>query len=210
MAPAFCLDDPERVLNAQFTDIKVLDQELFLFWKDMLFATAFTSTGQIVIKKVRSVLNEADMLNVIKLENAIEAKDIYPVELYHTVEERFVCTCWSIEAEGDDRVIWHPVCRDDIKLLDGMDCQMLTEYPIELGETAVIGGETFVLNYAQGLEKYFVKAPKTVGNNMSKLRKRHTIERRLAQHAPMVSTSCENGEAGKNESAKIIEFKPRR
>ena len=119
----------------------------------------FTSAGEVAIKKVRAVLSEADMLNILRLEGAFEAEDVYPVELYSLQQEKFACICWSIEQKEKDTddVVWHPVCKDDEKLLDAFDGDTLTEYPVELGETATIGGELFKLCYNAAEGKHFEK-----------------------------------------------------
>ncbi len=157
LAPVFKLDNPEVFHECEFTKLLPLTNEIFLFWKETLYSTVFTSAGEVAIKKVRAVLSEANMLNILRLERAFEAEDVYPVELYSLQQEKFACICWSIEQKDDDGVVWHPVCKDDEKLLDAFDGDTLTEYPVELGETATIGGELFKLCYNAAEGKHFEK-----------------------------------------------------
>lgn len=159
LAPVFKLDNPEVFHECEFTKLLPLTNEIFLFWRETLYSTVFTSAGEVAIKKVRAVLSEADMLNILRLEGAFEAEDVYPVELYSLQQEKFACICWSIEQKEKDTddVVWHPVCKDDEKLLDAFDGDTLTEYPVELGETATIGGELFKLCYNAAEGKHFEK-----------------------------------------------------
>lgn len=159
LAPVFKLDNPEVFHECEFTKLLPLTNEIFLFWRETLYSTVFTSAGEVAIKKVRAVLSEADMLNILRLEGAFEAEDVYPVELYSLQQEKFACICWSIEQKEKDTddVVWHPVCKDDEKLLDAFDGDTLTEYPVELGETATIGGKLFKLCYNAAEGKHFEK-----------------------------------------------------
>lgn len=97
LAPVFKLDNPEVFHECEFTKLLPLTNEIFLFWRETLYSTVFTSAGEVAIKKVRAVLSEADMLNILRLEGAFEAEDVYPVELYSLQQEKFACICWSIE-----------------------------------------------------------------------------------------------------------------
>ena len=155
MIPAFIMDNIEDILDLEFRELKPFTSDAFIFWKNTLLAVVITSTGEITIQKMRSILTEEDMLSISRLENAYKVNDVYPVELYSVDDHKFVCVCWSVEAEDYDGVIWHPVCQDDIVLAQQAEGNVLTEYPIELGDTAVIGGEIYTLCYRKDLGKYF-------------------------------------------------------
>ncbi len=155
MIPAFIMDNVEDILDLEFREVKPFTSDAFIFWKNTLLAVVITSTGEITIQRVRTILTEEDMLSISRLENAYKVNDVYPVELYSVANHKFVCVCWSIEAEDYDGIIWHPVCQDDTALAQQVDVNMLTEYPIELGDTAVIGGDVYTLCYRKDLGKYF-------------------------------------------------------
>lgn len=155
MIPAFIMDNFEDILDLEFRELKPFTSDAFIFWKNTLLAVVITSTGEMVIQRVRTILTEEDMLSISRLENAYKVNDVYPVELYSVDDHKFVCVCWSVEAEDYDGVIWHPVCQDDIVLAKQAEGNVLTEYPIELGDTAVIGGEIYTLCYRKDLGKYF-------------------------------------------------------
>lgn len=155
MIPAFIMDNFEDILDLEFRELKPFTSDAFIFWKNTLLAVVITSTGEMVIQKIRSILTEKDMLSISRLENAYKVNDVYPVELYSVDDHKFVCVCWSVEAEDYDGVIWHPVCQDDIVLAQQAEGNVLTEYPIELGDTAVIGGGIYTLCYRKDLGKYF-------------------------------------------------------
>ena len=155
MMPVFIMDSYEDIMDLEFLDLVPFTSDAFIFWKNTLLAVVVTSTGEVVIKKVRSILTEADMLSITRLENACQVKDAYPVEVYALDTHEFICVCWSIEVEDYEPVIWRPVCQDDIPLAKKSEGCVLTEYPIELGETATIGGEIYTLCYSKDLGKYF-------------------------------------------------------
>ena len=155
MIPAFRLDNYTEIFDLQLLEVKPISSDTFIFWKDEVFAAILTSTGEIVIKKIRSILTENDMLAILQLEGTENVVSVYPVGIYSLETRQFVCTCWSIEVENIENVFWLPVCHDDMSLIRQFEKGGLTEYPVELGETVVIGGENYTLCYCKDLGSYF-------------------------------------------------------
>ena len=51
LAPVFKLDNPEVFHECEFTKLLPLTNEIFLFWRETLYSTVFTSAGEVAIKK---------------------------------------------------------------------------------------------------------------------------------------------------------------
>ncbi len=155
--PVFAID-VQKFNNLQILEITPHQNEVFTLWKDILYSSVFTSTGEIVIKKVRLLANELDARQIFELQSCNPVSDMLPVELYSHSEHRFIGVCWATSHENDDdHIYWHPVCFDDVQQLKAYQPEDITDHPIEVGETAVIGGDTYRLYHTEKAGFYFRK-----------------------------------------------------
>jgi hypothetical protein len=155
MTPVFHLKDPQ-ILNAMaIQDMKPVERTILCYWRNVRYCMVVTSNGHFVMKKMRSTLSETDMCSIL-MEDGVAIEDIYPVDIYSHTLHKYVAVCWSVEEADTDMIYWIPVCTDDAKALDEAgDPEDLEEFPINIGEHAVIGGETFEVKYSKELGCYF-------------------------------------------------------
>lgn len=145
--------------NAQSLDILSVDffeNEIFFFMDGELYTSLFTSTGQIKLVEVRTlpILNE--FYEVLELEAFHKVTELYPAKVYNSVDSSFLATVWAFRTEGDE-LYFKPVCIADNEKFDNVDIGKTEVFPIDLGETAVIDGETYVLRYKKEWSFYFDK-----------------------------------------------------
>jgi hypothetical protein len=155
MAPVFRVKNPQLLDTVSIRDMKPVERDMLCYWNNVRYCMAITSEGHFVMKKMRSVLSETDMCSIL-MEDGVAIEDIYPVDIYSHTLHKYVAVCWSVEEADTNTVYWIPVCRDDAKALDEAgDPEELEEFPINIGEHAVVGGETFEVKYSKELGCYF-------------------------------------------------------
>lgn len=136
----------EALNNRNILEVTPHQNEVFSLWKDVLYSSVYTNTGEICIMKVRTLPNAEEAAQVIEMQSGREVEDIYPVELYSHSAHKFIGVCWAVVmADDDNRVFWHPVCLDEEKAIAAYSADDLSDHPIEVKETAVIGGDTYRL-----------------------------------------------------------------
>lgn len=184
--PVFSVDDTNAFNNFAIKEIKHVTSGIYYYLNRILYAAIFTTTGNIVIKKVRSVLSETDMHNILRLRGT-EYTDVYPVDIYSYDLKRFVGACWAIENAENRCIHFEPICRDESEKLFALNIENIEPIPIEINGEVDIGGDTFILRYKNNFGKYFEKS-------LSKKKLRESIEQQKASHnniAPTISfCSC--------------------
>lgn len=166
LCPIFA-SDMEKIGNLQILKIIPHQSEMFMHWNHTLYSSVFTSEGEIVIKKVKLLLDASEAKQVFDMYSPNPVTDIYPVEIYSYSERRFIGVCWETLHEDDDYSYWHPVCLADEVKLSTYSMEDLVDYPIKVGETAVIDGDTYILKYTKEDGFYFrLLAIKKDGNTV--------------------------------------------
>ena len=183
--PVFAVDI-QKLNKLQILEITPHQNEVFTLWNDELYSSVFTDTGELVIKRVRLLANELEARQVMELQSCNPVTDMLPVELYSHSEHKFIGVCWATTHENDeDCLYWHPLCLDEVGKLAAYPPEDITDHPIEVGETAVIGGDTYRLYYEEKIGYYFRKISvenmqKALGKRMQAMLK----ERRSAAKTP--------------------------
>ena len=150
--------DFENTQSAKILSVDFFEHEIFFLKDYELYSSVFTSTGQTSLLKVRSLPELNEFYEALKLGGQDKIKELYPVKVYNLVDSRFLATCWAYTTEEDDALYLKPVCIDDIEKFDHVDIDKTEVFPIDLGETAVIGGEHYILRYTKEKGTYFDKA----------------------------------------------------
>ena len=123
--------------------------------EDGLYEPIITSTSEIAIRRIRSVLSEEKAVAIMEAQG-MEVKDIYPVELYSPFTKGPICTCWSIVfKDTPESVQWIPVSYEDVNKLEGYEPSDLHEFPVNLDSKVSIGDSKFVLKYEKEKGKFF-------------------------------------------------------
>ena len=156
LQPVFSVDDITTLNHAIIQDIKQVVSNMYYYLGNILYSAIYTTTGNIVIKKVRSVLSEADMHNILQMRET-EYTDVYPVDIYSYEHKKFVGACWAIENSETRIIHFEPICRDENEKLTAIDVKNIEPIPIELNGEVDIGGDTFILRYKNNFGKYFEK-----------------------------------------------------
>lgn len=163
--------DMEKFNNLQILDIIPHEDEVFTQWNGTLYSSIFTSKGEIVIKKVRLLADQTNATLVLETQFSAPVTDMLPVELYSHSEKRFIGVCWACQhGFEDDCIYWHPVCLEDVEMLESYPPEDLSDYPIEVGETAVIGGDTYRLYHTEETGFYFRKLSGENAHNILRAR----------------------------------------
>lgn len=156
LQPVFSVDDITTLNHSIIKSIKQVVTDAYYYLGNILYSAIHTTNGNIVIKKVRSVLSEADMHNILQMRGT-EYTDIYPVDIYSYKHKKFIGACWAIENSEKRIIHFEPICRDENKKLTSVDIDDIEPIPIELNGEVDIGGDTFILRYKQNIGKYFEK-----------------------------------------------------
>lgn len=150
-----------KLNNLKILDITPFQTEVFSLWKDTLYSSVFTTTGEIRIMKVRMLLNSINAKQVIELQSGDVVESIYPVELYSRSQHKFIGVCWAVEMKSNQKfTYWHPVCLAEEKAIARYPVEDITDYFININETAVIQGETYRL-LGDGINYFFKKEDRT-------------------------------------------------
>ena len=159
--------------NAQSDNIITFDffeHEILFFLNSELYTSIFTSTGQIRLMKVRSIPRLNDFWEVLQLEGLHTVTDIYAVKVYSLVDNSFLATCWAFTTDKDE-FYFKPICIDDNEQFDDIDIEMTEAFPVDLEETALIGGEHYILRYTKETGTYFDKVFKAEPKKFKTLKK---------------------------------------
>lgn len=157
-APVFKLNDTQTIADLAFIDAKLVEDEIFFYWKDHLYANAFTSTGEIIVRRIRCILCDKDMWGIAELDKDVQIDSIYPVKLYAEDDGRFLAVCWAIEA-NQNQMWYETVCADDDKYIDHVDVNKTVSYPINIGEKVILGDDFYGCHFNQNFGTYFEKTP---------------------------------------------------
>lgn len=157
-APVFKLDDTQTTAVSAIIDAKLVEDELFFYWKTHLYANAFTSTGEMIVRRIRCILCDKDMWRIAQLDNDVQIDSIYPVKLYAEDDGRFLAVCWAIEA-NQNRMWYDTICADDDKYTDHVDVNKTVSYPINIGERVILGDDFYDCHFNQNFGTYFEKTP---------------------------------------------------
>lgn len=155
--PVFEITDFEKFGNSLIKSLEHIEKEIFFKYNNSIYTNVPTSTGEIIIKKIRSVISSVDAVTLARsIDGLTDVTNAYPVELYSHETGEFVCCCWSLE-DGGNEPIWRCICYDDYQKLKPYAGKMLREICINLDETAFIGGNNFVLRQNNVFGYYFEK-----------------------------------------------------
>lgn len=135
----------DELNDLEITNIVPHAEEIYMVHEGVLYSSAYTDTGELCIKKVRMILNSNDATSIVGLYSGLEVEEIYPVELYSHSAHKFVCVCWAVKTVGASFIAWHPASLEDELTLKEYPNEDLEDHFIEVGETAVINGESFKL-----------------------------------------------------------------
>lgn len=146
----------ENAQNFPILSVEFFEHEIFFFKGNDLYSSVFTSKGETMLLKVRSlpVLNE--FYQVLCLEALHNVTDVYPVKVYSTFDNSFLATCWAFETD-ENELYFKPVCVDDNEKFDNIDIEQTEYFPVDLGENAIIGGQDYILRYTKETGRYFEK-----------------------------------------------------
>lgn len=174
LLPVFDLDDVDKLNCSIIKKVQVITSEMYYYLRRKLYAVVYTDKGNLVVKKVRSVLTEVDMHNILKLRGT-EYTDLYPVDIYSHEKKKFVGACWAIENMSNERGItyFEPICRDENEKLCSLDISDVEPFPIELNGEIEIGGDLFILRYKNNFGKYFEKVERQENKVESTLKAEH-------------------------------------
>lgn len=164
----FRIDNVEQLDASTVLEMDVVQHDIFFCWKDALYCSVTTSTGEIVIKRIRAILSENDMLSIQRLAPEAECEDIYPVKLYALDDGRFLATCWAMEL-SNETILFEPVICDDEAIVDLVDPNDTTFYPITIGEKAIIGDAWYEFKCDEHFGNYFNRLPILASKAMRKL-----------------------------------------
>lgn len=149
------LDDYAEVFNAsKFRFIPIMS-EAFFRWKNNVLSSVFTSTGEIVIKKILSLLEQSDVEAFVQMDYDCDITDIYPVNLYSVPQNQFICACWAIEMDDIDTLLYQPICFADVERAKQFEGYAYQDYPIDVGDTVLLGEEYYTLCCDEDNEFYF-------------------------------------------------------
>jgi len=189
-APIFKVDNFDEVADNQITKTHIADSEMFFYWNTHLYASAYTSTGETIIRRIRCILSIRDMANIASLDAHINVNDVYPVKLYAEEDGRFLAVCWAIEANKN--LYWYEtVCADDDEIIDHIDANKTVSYPINIGETVILGDRFFKCAYMDSFGIYFDMTP-VVATEKDRIKeniplKRDNLERTKKKPLPRLS-----------------------
>ncbi len=147
-------DVPMDELNGlNILEITPFENEIFSCWHGDVYCSAFTTTGEICIMKIRMLLDSEDAQNVYETRTGSEVENIYPVRLYSHSEHRFIGVCWAVElVDFPNHTFWHPVCLDDDERISSYPPEDLTDHFIENGDIVVIDGDNYKYLIEKGRE----------------------------------------------------------
>ncbi len=189
--PIVKLDNYAEVLNAEIIRFIPIMSEAFFRWNNTLLASVFTSTGEIVIKKVLSLLTQSDVEAFLKLDFDCDITDIYPVNLYSVPQNQFICTCWAIEMDDIDTLLYQPVCLVDVERTKQFEGQIYQDYPIDVGDKVVLGEENYTLRFDKDDGFYFqrdaVQTKLSVHQSLSQTEQIAPPPEPIAQPTPIFS-----------------------
>ena len=80
--PIFKVENFDFYAGAQVIKTEVVEHDTYFYWKNQLYAVVFTSIGEMIIRKMRSILSASDMFNIACLDDDMEVERCYPVKLY--------------------------------------------------------------------------------------------------------------------------------
>jgi len=145
-APVFKIDSLPEISHLPISKAQMLDDETLFYWKDHLYSSAYTSTGETVVRRIRCLLSVRDMISVAEMDTTKEIDDVYPVKLYAIEDGRFLAACWAIEA--NENCCWfETICADDEKYIDNVDVHKTFFYPININERVILGDDIYLCRY---------------------------------------------------------------
>lgn len=200
--------NPRDVFDAQITKIEPILNDIIFLQNNIPMVAIFTDTGEILLRRLRLLLNAADLLTILELENSVTATDFYPVEIYSHSLKRFILAAWAIETEEYEGVLWYPICSDNLAQLEtyGENSEDLEQYPIDLKDTVTIDGVNYILLTNKDLGFFFMKneaKAKVVQLNPS-LKKTDSQNKAASQKKNNVANK--KGPQNNASSAKIIKM----
>ena len=122
---------------------------------DGFYESITTTTSEVAIRRIKSILSEEKVLKVLNYQG-LDVTDLYPVEIFSPKAKGAICVCWSVTLRDTPEVAnWFPVSYDDVNALNGYTNSDLHEFPVEINQSVIIGGKTFVLKYKKDKGRYF-------------------------------------------------------
>ena len=189
--PIVKLDNYAEVLNAEIIRFIPIMSEAFFRWNNTLLASVFTSTGEIVIKKVLSLLTQSDVTAFVQMQYDCKITDIYPVRVYSLDKNQFICVCWAVEFEDTDTLLYQPVCLVDVERTKQFEGQIYQDYPIDVGDKVVLGEENYTLRFDKDDGFYFqrdaVQTKLSVHQSLSQTEQIAPPPEPIAQPTPIFS-----------------------
>jgi len=153
--PIFRINNIDFYDGLQVTKTTVISHDTYFYWNRQLYAVVFTSTGEMIIRKVRCILSASDMFGIASLDDDVIIERCYPVKVYDENNGRFLAICWEIETEN---AYWfETICADDDVRLSHTKASDIISYPISIGDTVIIGDDYFTCCYDKVFDLYFKK-----------------------------------------------------
>lgn len=202
--------NPRDVFEAQITKIEPILEDIIFLHHNIPMVAVFTDAGKLLLRRLKLILNAADLLTVLELENNVTVTDFYPVEIYSHSLKRFILAAWAIETEEYEGVLWYPICSDNIAQLEayGNNPDDLEQYPIDLKDTVTIDDENYILLTNKDIGFFFMKneaKAKVVQLNPS-FRKGNSQKKSVSQKKNNVANQKNSEKSQNNTSAKIIQM----
>lgn len=202
--------NPRDVFDAQITKIEPILNDIIFLQDNIPMGAIYTDTGEILLRRLKLILNAADLLTVLELENSVTVTGFYPVEIYSHSLKRFILAAWAIETEEYEGVFWYPVCLDNIAQLEayGDNSEDLEQYPIDLKDTVTIDGVNYILLTNKDVGFFFMKneaKAKVVQLNPS-LKKTDSQNKAASRKKNNIANQKNSEKTQNNTSAKIIQM----
>ncbi|MBR2273371.1 MAG: hypothetical protein IJ864_00845 [Alphaproteobacteria bacterium] len=159
LAPVFKMDSLNNISHIAITDVEVIDNETFFYWKDAIHAAVLTEDQQIAVRQVRAVLCSTDMQQLLQLSMDQFCSCVYPVKLFKRSTGEFLAVFWLIEID-DSRCAFEAVCCDETPMDFSNSFLKDTFYHvIEPGEKVIIDGAYYKVCNHPKVGYYFERLP---------------------------------------------------
>ena len=209
IVPIFRINNPAISQTFTIVKCKILHEETYFYWNSKLHAATFTSTGELAIRGIRAILSIQDMRFVAEMDEKRQIEEIYPVKLYDGRDGKFLAVCWRLETQT---AYWYEtVCSDDDEFMDRIPVNEVISYPINIGETVIIGGYFYICAYDKDFLTHFEKMPFKASEQ--DIMKEHIIlPPKKTEASPKVKMKvllCNKQEKRQEQTSKIISFEPK-
>lgn len=167
--PAFYIKDYENFIErCEIVNVNLLKSDRFFVWNDTFSAVIYTSTGQMVIRKINGIWTEIDAKTLINIKSPeLDCPDIYPVELFSKSEHKFICAAWAVDDAENEYTYWYPIQWSDEELLEKYGADDLSELPLNVGDVTRAGDVKLEMLYSHEYGVYFAKTSKSLPEHIT-------------------------------------------